>query len=125
MLVDTNTFVDLLRNFQPAKSAFQKLLFGQSASVTTKFELIVGSTDKSDLLKLLSRLKTLEITFLPITPEVCNKAEDILTKYHLQKGILAEDAFIAATALVYNEELVTRNKKHFDFIPDLKIIVPY
>lgn len=35
------------------------------------------------------------------------------------------DALIAATALKYKTQLFTRNLKHFDFIPDIKVKSPY
>jgi tRNA(fMet)-specific endonuclease VapC len=40
------------------------------------------------------------------------------------KSIDDSDLLIAATALEYNATLVTRNVKHFERIPDLKLLVP-
>ena len=70
-------------------------------------------------------LDNLEIDVIQINEDVSMMAEDILTKYYHSYGIGILDAFIAATALVYNQELATRNTKHFDFIPNLKLIKTY
>lgn len=125
MLLDTNIIVDLFREYKPAVIAFDKLLFGQSASVMTELELIVGEKTKNDVRKIIKILENLKINFLQITPEVSEATERIILNFHHSKGIGIQDAFIAATALEYDEELVTRNTKHFDFIPNLKLIAPY
>lgn len=42
-----------------------------------------------------------------------------------QKKISLGDAFIAATALLYGLELVTRNEKDFRDIPGLTVVNPF
>ncbi len=125
MLLDTNIFIDLLRDYRPAVDAFKRVLHGQKASCITKFELIIGAKDKKELNHMFKNLNITSTDFLPITPEISEKAEYILRSFNLSYGINIEDSFVAATALVYNEELVTRNTKHFDFIPNLKLLSPY
>jgi len=125
MLLDTAVIVDLFRDYKPAIITFDRLLYSQSASIMTKIELIVGVKTKKDIKKINKILESLKISFLPITPEVGEEAEKIITNFYHSRGIGIQNAFIAATALVYDEELVTRNIKHFDFIPNLKLITPY
>lgn len=125
MLLDSTAFIDFTRNYEPAVTAFDKLLYGQSTSVATKLELVVGKKTKKDIKKVESLLDNLQIKTLPITEDVSKTAEDILIKYYHSHGIGILDSFIAATALVYDEELVTKNIKHFDFIPNLKVLIPY
>ena len=125
MLLDSTAFIDFTREYEPAVEAFDKLLHGQSTSIVTKLELVVGQQTKRDIKKISSMLDNLEIDVIQINEDVSMMAEDILTKYYHSYGIGILDAFIAATALVYNQELATRNTKHFDFIPNLKLIKPY
>ncbi|OGM20706.1 hypothetical protein A2714_03420 [Candidatus Woesebacteria bacterium RIFCSPHIGHO2_01_FULL_38_9] len=125
MLLDSTAFIDFTREYKPAVEAFDKLLHGQSTSIVTKLELVVGQQTKRDIKKISSMLDNLEIDVIQINEDVSMMAEDILTKYYHSYGIGILDAFIAATALVYNQELATRNTKHFDFIPNLKLIKPY
>lgn len=125
MLLDSTAFIDFTREFKPAIEAFNKLLNGQSTSILTKLELIAGKKMKRDIKKIESLLENLQIKVLPINEDVSKIAEEIFTKYYHSHGIGILDAFIAGTALTCDEELVTRNTKHFDFIPNLKIITPY
>lgn len=125
MLLDATNFVDLARNYSPAIKAFKKFLHGQSASIITKFEIMVGSRTKDELSQIEKRLDKLAITFIPLDSYICEVAETIIRNYYHAHGIGIQDALIAATAILNNEELATNNIKHFDFIPDLKIIKPY
>ena len=125
MLIDSTAFVDLIRNYPPAVVAFEKQLYGQSISVASKLELIVGLKTKKEIASLEKFFTNLSIKVLPIDKDISDTAEVILTKYYHSHGIGILDSIIAATALVYNKELVTRNTKHFSFIPNLKLLKPY
>lgn len=125
MLVDTNLFIDLTRQHKPAQEAFKTVLSGQSTSVINKLELIVGTKSKIEMNKALKLLDILEIKVIPINEEISNVAEKLVKTYYHSHNMGTQDALVATTALVYNEELVTRDKKHFQFIPDLKLITPY
>ncbi len=61
------------------------------------------------------------ITPLPISHLVIQKA----TELRQQKKLSVGDAVIAATALIYNKTLVTRNTKDFDWITGLELINPF
>lgn len=125
MVVDSSVFVDLTRDYKPAQEVFRNLLFKQSASLITELELIVGTSTKVQMSKTLKLLKTLEITILPINEDISKIASNIFRVYYHSHGISIEDTLIAATALFQKEELVTKNLKHFQFIPNLKIVAPY
>lgn len=125
MLIDSTPFIDLLRGYPPAKQAFQEILFGQSISVVTKLELAAGSKTKTEIQKIIRLLETLEVAILPITEEVSRTAEELFISFYHSNGLGIQDALIAATAIVNNEELATHNRNHFDFIPNLKLLVPY
>ncbi|MEN0046736.1 MAG: type II toxin-antitoxin system VapC family toxin [Bacteroidota bacterium] len=62
-----------------------------------------------------SIFKVLKI--LDITPEVIDKAVEIRQSKNIKLG----DALTAATALIYDLELNTRNLKDFQSIPDIKL----
>lgn len=125
MLLDTNIIIDLFRGYPPAITAFENFLYSQKASVMTKMELIGGEKTRKDAKRMIEILDNLRINFLPITEKVCAEAENIILNYHHRQSIGILDSFIAATAIIYDEELATRNVKHFEFIPNLKLIAPY
>ncbi|KKQ42645.1 MAG: PilT protein domain protein [Microgenomates group bacterium GW2011_GWC1_37_8] len=125
MLLDSSVFIDLIRKYPPATESFNKVLNRQSASIIAKLELIAGLKSKREIKSIENMFKDLQIKILPMTEEISDMSENIFVKYYHSHGIGILDSFITATALVYNEELVTRNTKHFDFIPNLKLIKPY
>lgn len=125
MLLDSSIFIDLIRKYQPASKAFKKALHGQSTSVVAKLEIVAGLKTKKEIKSIESMFEDLQIKVLPVNEEVTEISENIFLKYYHSHGIGILDTFIAATALVYDEELVTINTKHFDFIPSLKLLKPY
>jgi hypothetical protein len=58
---------------------------------------------------------------LPISDDVIIQA----TKLRQIKNLTLGDSLIAATALVYNRTLVTRNDKDFLWIPGLTVLNPF
>jgi predicted nucleic acid-binding protein len=60
------------------------------------------------------------VILLPISDTVVQKA----TALRQQRKMTLGDAVIAATALVYNKTLVTRNVKDFEWIDELKLLNP-
>lgn len=52
------------------------------------------------------------------------KAYWLLKNYSMPHGLREFDSLIAATALAYDLTLVTRNEKHYRFIPDLRLQMP-
>lgn len=125
MLLDSSIFIDLIRKHPPAIDAFSKTLSGQSASVVAKLELIAGLKSKKETKSIETMFKDFQIEILPVTEEISDMSEKVFVKFYHSHGIGILDSLIAATALVYDEELVTRNSKHFNFIPNLKILTPY
>jgi predicted nucleic acid-binding protein len=60
-------------------------------------------------------------TIYPVSSIIINQAISLRQR----KSISIGDAIIAATALEYNETLVTRNETDFEWIEGLKIINPF
>jgi toxin FitB len=60
-------------------------------------------------------------TVLPLSDDVLVQA----TKLRQLRKLTLGDALVAATALVYNKTLVTRNDQDFLWIPSLTVINPF
>lgn len=125
MLVDTVVFIDLTRGYKNIPPSFRRTLYGQSTSTINRLELIVGLKTRNEIRAIDRLFKALKIIVLPINEDISKTAEWLVENYFHSHGLGIEDALIAATALANNEELVTRNRKHFQFIPNLKLITPY
>ena len=59
------------------------------------------------------------------TPQISQKAIELIESYKLSHGLLIPDAIIAATAIMMNSELFSKNARHFEMIKELKVTKPY
>lgn len=55
---------------------------------------------------------------------MCDAAVELLRRCRLSHGLLIADAFIAATALVLDTPLVSKNQRDYRFITGLNLL-PY
>jgi len=123
-LLDTDVLVNHFRSKEPLK--LEIIAEGVGISIITLGELLYGA-HKSDNPKI--SLTRLEKDLVGIRVNVENLNTDIIDQFARVKADLEKkgqrledfDLLIAATAIVNNLVLVTRNKKHFKRIKDLKL----
>ncbi|MBC6994976.1 type II toxin-antitoxin system VapC family toxin [Neolewinella lacunae] len=110
-LIDTNAVIDLIAGkFTESGERWVEKIFDTEAvylSIINRIELLgfQGSVEEMDALS--SFVKS--VTVLPLTEEVANQAIEIRRK----KKIKLPDAVIAATALVFELTIISRNTKDF------------
>ena len=120
-LLDTNIIIDYLRQYQPTIDNVNKRLDTDedlSISIITIAEVYSGQStfnveaiqDIRDIIKYIRKM--------PITELIAKTAGAIKRDY--QTDLV--DAIIAATAIVYDMTLITRNLKHFTNIPNLDLL---
>ena len=122
-LLDTNIFIDYLREYGPSIDFFKEIKNRDIIfSAITETEIITGKicNDKSKkeiILGFLSKWKKIEVTnpIAIIAGDICRNKDHIETA----------DAIIAATAIFHGAELLTKNVKHFREIEGLKVRTPY
>ena len=85
-------------------------------------ELIVGARNKKEVAKI-DELVAI-FSAIPLTAEVSTASHELLRKYSKSHGLRVFDSLIAATAMVGDFILVTKNKKHFQMIDGLKFRFP-
>lgn len=112
LLLDTDVLVDVLRGARRIALAEHHA----SYSVVTRCELFAGrNTDEGEVRALLA----------PLTEVTVNRAiAESAGRVRRRRGIQTADALIAATALERGLELVTRNRRHFDQIPGVRVRDP-
>jgi len=123
-LLDTDVLINHFRAKEPLK--LEIIAEGVGISIITLGELLYG-THKSDNPK--TSLIRLEKDLVGIRVNVENLNTAIMDQFARIKADLEKkgkrledfDLLIAATALVNNLILVTRNKKHFERIKGLKL----
>ena len=122
ILIDTSILIDHLRKQKKDKTIFYRLSFQYNYVISsiTEFEFSVGSTppNREFVEKLLSKL--------PVLPFDSACVKTAIGIYHNLKSknqlIPLPDIFIAATAITYNLQLLTLNRKHFERMKDLKLL---
>ncbi|MBN8720951.1 MAG: type II toxin-antitoxin system VapC family toxin [Sediminibacterium magnilacihabitans] len=119
-LMDTNAVIDYLSNKLPANASDLLDLGELEISVITRIELLAWrNADKQ-------QLAVLEEFISNVT--VWNLDEPIILKgIEVRKvnKLKLPDAIIAATALVHNLDLVTRNIDDFKNIDDIRLVNPW
>jgi predicted nucleic acid-binding protein len=87
----------------------------------TRKELLSACNSTSEKEKILNLLRTMRI--VRVDPVITLKASEFLNKYS-NNPLYKSDSLIAATACVKKMVLVTRNRKHFDFIKEIQLLTP-
>ena len=119
-LLDTNILSKIFYGNIDVKNFVDKLDAGVETIVY--IECIQGSISNLDKRRIKRSLHNLK--FYPLTNDIAQKAIGLIDTYSNSHGLLLADAMIAATALENNLTLITYNKKHFQFIKDLKLLKP-
>ena len=127
MLADTTFLIDLMKSDSKALAKAEEL---ETAAIPvlvgapTIFELYVGvglsvrSAEERE--KVLEVLKSL--THLPLDQAAASRA-GLIYSQRSREGVQMdpEDAMLAGIAVENHETLLTRNKRHFAGIPELKL----
>jgi predicted nucleic acid-binding protein len=120
-IIDTDILVDVARGIKKA-SQFLNKVKAQSAlaiSSVTEMELLVGCRNKAEQAYLDTFLSGYKR--ITIDARISDEAVNLLRQFRLSHGLLIADAFIAATVKVTGAGFVTKNYKHYRFIPDLDL----
>ena len=127
-LLDTNVLSELIRKspdrgvMAAVKRLDQSTAF---ASEVTLFELRYGAMRRDDAESFWSRLLSElipAVQWLPVDRPVQLRAADLAADLDRRgERIGTEDCWIAATAIEHRLTLVTRNLRHFERIPGLRI----
>ena len=122
-LIDSNVLIDYMAGLIPAKgSDFVETLFNSQflISVVTKIE-VLGYNDLPHKMSVMRNFVSLS-DILPLNETVTEKTIELKRFFRKMK---LGDAIIAATAIVDNLVLITRNVDDFRFIPSLTVLNPY
>jgi predicted nucleic acid-binding protein len=122
LLIDTDILIDCGRNDQ---AAIQRLTsegkkYKLAISCITQMEMIVGCRNKTELKMLEKFLENFYI--IEIGPDITSKAIELLKLYRLGHGLLIPDSLIAATAIILNSPLISKNQKDFRYIKELELM---
>ena len=108
LLVDTDVFIDHLRGARELKPGRHRIHY----SVVTRGELLSGDVGSVLVQRLLDPFRE-----LVVGRRVAERAGRI----RRQTGLAVPDALIAATAIEHDLAVVTRNRRHFEPVKQLRL----
>lgn len=122
LLVDTDILIDVSRGIPIAINRLQSEANKSilAISTITQMELIVGCRNKTELQNLEKFLR--HYTIIKVNELISDKAIELLTLYRLSHGLLIPDGLIAATAIVANAPLLSKNQRDYRFISELTLL---
>ncbi len=121
MLVDSDILIDYLRGREPIASLLRRAFAAEriQTTVVNQFELMAGARRPDNERAVEELLQTVDI--ISLDPEAASLAGK------LRRSLLASgfdigmaDSLIAGIALAKDLPLLTRNRRHFERIPNLK-----
>jgi predicted nucleic acid-binding protein len=120
ILCDTNILIAWLKGDKETIKILQTIGLENLLIPSISFmELIQGTRNKNELLKLKQKIKNYNIIhFNDVTSKL---AITLVENFFLSHGLLIPDAIIAATAITFNYKLFTFNLKDFKFLPGIQL----
>jgi tRNA(fMet)-specific endonuclease VapC len=122
IIADTDVLIDYISGVQPTTNRITTYIQAQQLQTTVIncFELLSGAEGKKG-----DRIRQLlaAMPVLTVNEEVAQRAAELRRELQ-RKGeyIGMGDCLIAGIALTHNLPLITRNRKHFERVPNLKLI---
>ncbi|HMJ04446.1 MAG TPA: type II toxin-antitoxin system VapC family toxin [Conexibacter sp.] len=122
-VVDTDVLIDYLRGRGPGADLLARLgRGGYRVTAVTAFELALGSAHRTDPRPVRALLET---STLPLTPRGGLLGGEALAALRSEgRGIDVRDALQAGVCLDARLPLVTRNRRHFERVPALRVVAP-
>lgn len=126
--VDTDVLIDFLRNKDPGSQAYEDWRKRATVGITavSAFELLQGARQSVNREKRLEEARSLiqqQQFVLPLDASSAGKASEISAELMSSgKVIEIRDLFNAAICVSKMIPLLTRNKRHYQRVPNLKLI---
>jgi len=122
VIVDTDILIDFSLDRPDAVQTMATLEenYTITVSVITAMELYAGCRSKKDL-KIVDELLS-GIPIELVTKAVSEKAFELMKKFRSSHGVEINDMLIAATAMTLEVKFVSKNQKHYIFLPGLDLL---
>jgi predicted nucleic acid-binding protein len=118
-LIDTDIFIDWLNGMPWAKRLMRSAEIRLYYSTVTGKELLkrvgLSTAERERILAQLSQMRRIKVD-----SAIATAATELHRKYK-GKGLEIADATIAATAWLKRLPLLTRNKRHYEFIEEIEL----
>lgn len=123
-IIDSDILIDYLRLQEKAISFLDGLdRKNRRIAHISMFELLKGCGNKTQEAQINRFIRN--FTVIDMDSKIVKKALEIYRVKRWTIGLGIADSFIAATSILGKYELITRNIKHYQTIPSLRIKAPY
>ena len=122
MLFDTDVLIWVQRGHAKAAALIDSCK-EPSISIYTYMELLQCAHNKTQHKVIRSFLKETGFKTLALNEAIGHRAAVYVEEYGLSHALRAGDAIIAATAVENNLPLCSANRKHFDYLQELDLVV--
>lgn len=122
IVADTDVLIDALRGRRPVASRVAEAIRAGTLATTviSSFELLSGSREDGERGRVEDLLGALVL--LPLDPEAAVRAAKVRRELEARgEGVGLADFLIAGICLAHSAELWTRNRRHFDRVPGLRL----
>lgn len=120
ILCDTDVIIEFYKGNSVISNELRIIGLDRMAlSVISAAELIYGALNKKELKRICNDIDSLNL--LQINQSINTKFIELMKLYSLSHKLKIPDCLIAATAIEYNIQLFTLNKKDFNFINSLEL----
>lgn len=122
VVIDTDILIDFGLDRDDAVNTMAVLEkdYLLTTSVITAMELYSGCRSKKDIKKVEELIADLRIRF--VSKSISERAYDLMKKFRSSHGVEINDMLIAATAIENGAKMISKNQKHYQFIPGLDLL---
>lgn len=122
VVIDTDILIDFGLDTDDAVNTMAVLEknYLLTISVITAMELYSGCRSKKDIKKVEELIADLHIRF--VSNSISERAYDLMKKFRSSHGVEINDILIAATAIETGAKMISKNQKHYQFIPGLDLL---
>ncbi|MDD4429742.1 MAG: type II toxin-antitoxin system VapC family toxin [Paludibacter sp.] len=125
IICDTDVLIDYFDKNQIRHQSTKNIIDNRISldnvviSAITKMELLLGASNKTEIVLIDKFVKRFGLLFL--NDKISEKAIKLILSYRLSHGLAIADSLIAATSIITQLELFPYNSKDFRFIKGLQI----
>ncbi|MBO6536224.1 MAG: type II toxin-antitoxin system VapC family toxin [Balneolaceae bacterium] len=122
IIIDTDILIDFSLDRSDAVNTMANLedQFTLNVSVITAMELYAGCRSKKDLYKVDDLISGIHIEF--VTRPISKQALELMKEFRSSHGVEINDMLIAATSLNMQAKMISKNQKHYKFLPEIDLL---
>lgn len=122
IIIDTDILIDFGLDRDEAVETMAALeeKYQLNISVITAMELYSGCRSKRDIKIIEELIANLRIEY--VSKSISIRAYELMKEFRSSHGVEINDMLIAATAIEGEAKMISKNQKHYQFLPGLDLL---